>query len=955
MMSSAFFRKTVVIGLFHGLCLTPYAFGQEDSTSGVNSTYSFSGACSTQGSWTQAALSQTQRLKEILVNLKDNPACQSLKSSMINSLQGMEQNLTQIQKDGGDNLGRLSSLPNEITGLRTFMREKSAFRADVIQVLMGKAIEQTALTSKFSSQNSNSVAESVLSLGKRVKQSSMTGINLFNSTLSSLQQTQANCMDDAQGASAISAMVQMLSSFASSGQTATGSQLAMAVQNLGQYMGREKKYVDALRKLNDREFITSMSCLMEVTSEGFCSTLDARYLLEEITDNHRFNKKEFTNSRTGKKELKIVGESENFKKVLEKGPLAGYYILSRQVPIITDWIQKVQYGITPQLPTEATFKIDTANNVQGHLNSRYGIEGTYNMQMNLLKDLKDFNAKQTYVLQMVKDVASSMSRGGGSSENFYSKVSSDNELMFRLLGMQVPGEVLGDSQGGNMNFLNNPSGWLDAKYRKLPDFSNPEQLALRVKDNMQTIFKQSTDIAIAYYNKYFIVDKLQVINDSLLGLDSNVRDALVNIDQYLKNLSSRIVKEKYDPTILPIITQTRVRIGRILARYSDIRTQGLELVQKVSKDGTFTTLDEIEMDKNLRKLGDSLMQEVYDQFEILLARSGWLSNRMAGFVLHDYTMSLKKRDYFDQYTEDLMFATGYSALNQMMNTAQIEFSKSKLDMDRALNIYQTNLNALEEVSQSVFTRHILNLKMKALNKNLTEGDVFRMTQEAAFNKEYEQVPGEETNKVQRYIRGKLHQWWTDASLSDSEQYGAPGFSWKINPFSYLWKMMMGQKDYVITPGSHFGTAQTEMSLLCTQTLAFPNMKAYWGLCKEAVLLSPLHKQNIQDTDLKKLLNDYLSVNYIQKAYENIEPSKAKITGHDRGLNFEARVCALRDYNRRNEVAKVTAAMRDDGDTYKNEFTKVVEETVELVPNTPKMESIESEEDSSEEGLSIQRR
>src|SRR5207253_2073647 len=175
-------------------------------------------------------------------------------------------------------------------------------------------------------------------------------------------------------------------------------------QNLGQYLARDKKYITALRELNDREFTSSMSCLVEITSEGFCSALDAQYLFQEITASQSVAVKEYVNTRTGKPEKKVVGLNENFIKKLEKGPLAGYYILSRQVPIVTEWIQKVQYGITPQLPTEADFQISVSTNVYQHFNTLKKIEGTFNFQRKLMAEITDFKSKQTYVLQMLNGV-----------------------------------------------------------------------------------------------------------------------------------------------------------------------------------------------------------------------------------------------------------------------------------------------------------------------------------------------------------------------------------------------------------------------------------------------------------------------------------------------------------------------------------------------------------------------
>lgn len=897
---------------------------------GSSSPYALSGPCSSQGSWTTAALSQTTELKQIISKLKDNPACNALKSSIESSLTAMEQNVKEIQQidQSTDNKARrLIQLPKEIGALRTFSRENSLFKNNVIQVLMGKTVTLSALSSQnVDSQNAKAVSESLNSLGDRVQAATGTGLQLFNSTISALQQAQAGCLDQQQGVAMTAGLVKILSSFASSDSNGMGSQLAGAVQNLGQYLGREKKYVKALRTLNDREFVSSMSCLMEITTDGYCSALDAQYLFQEITDSQSIEIKNFTNQKTGKVEKKIVGLNQNFSKKLEKGPLAGYYILSKQVPVVTNWIQKVQYGITPQLPTEADFQIGVSTNVYQHYNTLKRIEGTFNFQRKLMDELVDFKSKQTYVLQMLNSVATNMGQSTRDNENFFLKVSSNNEIYFRLLGMTtIPDAVLGKGPQG-MQFANNPSGWLQVSYRTLPIFNDPNKLAELISDNMQVLFKEATTMAIAYYNKYFIVDKIQVVNDSLLGLDVNVRDALVNIDKYLANLMIRIKQDSNDPTMIASVLDTRSRIGRILARYKELRNYSADLVKQSDANPNPKNGVDPELNKKLRKLGDNLLQQVYTELEVLTARTGFLSNRMSSFVYQDYTISLRKRDHFSQYYEDLMLATGYNTLNTMMNMSLTEYSKIKTDLDQAMNIYKKNIDSLEEVVAAGFVRNIFDLKLMAMNQELTEWQRTKLVYEYAQKMGSSKIPGEESSSWQRVLRGFGKRVWMDLTFADTEELGAPGMVDKVTlPFKQLGNWVLGKKGkIVVSPVSEFETAQGEMAKLCTQTLAFANLRTYWELCKDTQLDSPMIKKNVTEPNLKKLMNTYLSVNYLNKAYENVEPEKKGVTGMDHARNYQARICALRDYHRRNEIARMTSGMMNDGDSYESPFMNSVE-------------------------------
>lgn len=915
---------------------TTYAQTENGATS--SSAYAFSGPCASQGIWTRNALTHTNEIKQVLTRMKDNPACQSIKANIVSSFEQMERSLQEVQHlDGqtGSQAGRLTQLPQEIAALRNFSRENSAFRSNVLDLLIGKTITQSHLSSKKVNGehlDPNQMAQSLTDFAKRSSIAATSGLQIFNSTISSFQQAQAQCLDDKEGvvgATIMSGMVKVLSSFAGAGPAGPGgTQLANTVANLGQYLARDKKYVDALRSINDREFVSSMSCLLEVTTHNYCANLDGQYLFQEIMNSQSFKKQEFVNQKTGKKDIKIVGVSNNFEKRLANGPLAGYYILSRQVPIVTSWIQKVQYGITPQLPSEADFQVGVSTNTYTHFNTTKLIEGTFNFQKSLLRELKDFRAQQTYVLEMLESVANGMIGQGGfgtKTENFFAKVSTPNEIYFRLLGIPVPGPVLG--QGGNVNFVNNPAGWLQANYRELPVFSDPVKLSETITLNMQSIFRDATAQAITYYNKYFIVDKTQVVNDSLLGIDSNVRDALINIDQYLKNLEQKVKANKNDRTIYASILETRVRISSVLANYKRIHAYSLELIEQSKNDPEHKNLSEKDLNTKLRQLGDQLLQKVYLEFEVLTARTGWLSNRMSSFVMQDYTMSLRNRNQFDPYFEDLMIATGYNTLNQMMNMSETGYSEIKTDLDSAMNINKKNIDSLENVIRGVYVRNIFDLSLYSMNKEITDIEKQKLVYEMAEKVQKAQIPGEESNSFQRFIRGKLSSMVSDISSKDADDFGGMSLTAKlIAPFRALGQKLLGSRgNIVISPISTFDTASGEMAKLCAQTLAFSNLRPYWALCENTVLYSPMMRTDSKDADIQKLLETYLSVPYKMKAYENIEPAKKGTPAYNSAKNYEARICAVRDYHRRNEIARVTSAMRENGDSYENSFTDVVEE------------------------------
>ena len=263
--------------------------------------------------------------------------------------------------------------------------------------------------------------------------------------------------------------------------------------------------------------------------------------------------------------------------------------------------------------------------------------------------------------------------------------------------------------------------------------------------------------------------------------------------------------------------------------------------------------------------------------------------------------------------------------------SQTEFSKVKTDLDQAMNIYKKNIDSLEDVVSEGFIRNIFELKLMSMGKELNEYERTKLVYEYSKKMGLAEIPDEDSNAFQRLVRGKLNSLWMDLTFKDSDVLGAPNLMGKLAlPFKQLGNWALGKKGKIVTsPVSEFDTAGGEMAKLCTQTLAFPNLRTYWALCQDSTLISPLMNKNVKDAEVKSVVETYLSVNYVRKAYEHIEQKNKEITGKDRARNYQARICALRDYHRRNEVARISSAMREDGNSYKNPFTKEISDEVKI--------------------------
>lgn len=913
-------RFGIVLAL--SLFLPNLSFAQDAAST---SPYSSSGNCSIQGSWTRAALSQTQEIKQVITKLKDNPACNGLKNSMEANLTAMEGALRQAESaQAQQGHGRtLSQLPEDISALRTFSRNQSPFKSNVMNLLVGKTVQMSALSS---STEGDGGAASMAALSARAREAASTGLQLFNNTMSSFQEAHQGCLESGPTAAVIaSGMVKILNSFAAS-NSGLNNQIALSVQKVSQYLARDKKYVDALRSLNDAEFISSMSCLIQITTNSYCDALDAQYLFEELNNNQNVKVETVRNEKTGVTTQRIVGVNKDMESRLAKGSLSGYYVLTRQVPVVTEWLQKVQLGVKTQLPSQSEFKITVSATVQNHNNVMTRIEGTFNYNRNTLKSMRDPNAKQGQALKMLQDIAGEMiGLPTQTYENFFKKSFTDSEIYFRLLGVPVPEQVAKD-----VLLNSDPMAWLRTNFRSMPVFGDPDKLADLVEQNMKEMFKIATKESVSFYNQNFVVDRPQVVGDSLLGLNSNVRDALINIKNYLVAAEKRMADEK-DTSYLPLAQNTRERIEKILARYKDLYRYSQDVLKMRTGDANTPKISQAEMEEKLKKVAIDLLDEVYLQFDMQTALTGMLANRLSGIVLQDYTIGLKKGNRTGTEFDDIMLVSGFVAMNNMFNMAQSDRTDIMIDLAQAISINKTNIDALEKIVTGVYVRNIFNNKIRAENENITETERNQLAYKWAYKMAEVQFPGENANMLQRRARAYLNRFWNDVSGKDAEYFGVSYLDKAAHPFKQLFNSLIGRKGNIIaSPTSEFDTNQKMLGVYCTQTLAFANFTPYWALCADAVLESPLkNKANVRDPEVRKLMETYLAVPYKQKAYENLTTTKLhpKIDKTDRARNMQARICALRDYHQRNKIAEVTSTMRmnDDGESA---FLKEIAEEVD---------------------------
>src|SRR5438067_985156 len=101
------FVKNKLLTLCFSVVLTASAFmtktvwAQGAGGSDSFADYSFGGACTSQGQWTQVALEATHRIAQVVSKLRDNANCNGLRDTMKNLLGQADQQLSGMNDKGG--------------------------------------------------------------------------------------------------------------------------------------------------------------------------------------------------------------------------------------------------------------------------------------------------------------------------------------------------------------------------------------------------------------------------------------------------------------------------------------------------------------------------------------------------------------------------------------------------------------------------------------------------------------------------------------------------------------------------------------------------------------------------------------------------------------------------------------------------------------------------------------
>ena len=962
-------------------------FGDDLTKATSQNVYSIQSTCQSTGQFTAKALEQARNIRAVIERLKDNSACKGLTESMNTTLQSLSSDLNTVQQTR-DNLGNnsaaaseLDSVSDQMQALRTFSQTMNldALQADpATQGTFSKASIAAAL-SRAAMQNqrlqtvangspdveadptkslTQAVASQILDSKAKIRAAAISGIHLINGTLDSIQNAQANCLDAPTGAFVASGLTQMLAAFVSGTDVGlTDKTAATTINKLVTYLSRDKKYISAIRSLNKAEFYTTLSCLIEMTSEGYCATEDAQVLLNEVKKDFTFVKKTVEpttlEKKAGAQSIQVYEpQVKNFTSLLSQGAMAGHYILAHQLPIVTDWINKIQYGNEPQLPTEADFQVNAFNTGLMPFIKMKRILGDYNNKLNQLKNTTSLSAKQNLVKQMLFMVSDGFSTGNmdNGGENFFLRVHPANRLPFVLLGITNYSDMPSDVFIAKNNMTMDPQQYIEINFQtNMPQFKDPDQLAITIKKNAEDIYNKANSLAQQYFLSLFIPDEIGVVTESMVGMNKgDVRSALAEIDLYLKDFVARMSQPGGDSSFLTMARDLRNRIGVLLAHYKKLHEFGLSLVGLKTQGA----ISEAQLQDKMKTMARDFIQDVYDQFEIKKMRSGFLSYRMLMIVKKDYSISMQKRDFSNTQLKDLMMATGLESLQQLFNQSSLNFSSADMDLAQARDLYAKNLSALEQISRAPMANYINEQRLKADPNVVSQRDLWNEANRYSYHSEADRVPTDNSS----------FQWWrTVVGAANNLVEGLfGGFGVFNKDVNYGWPSADQQLFNTQLPNltdTEDGASAKIWARGCSIVLAFYDLRPYWYICQKSILYSPFYDKEryANNPQLLKFFEDNLSLNFVKAAYQFLNPninyaSASNKTGLKAQLNKNrrARICALRDYYRKNYVMQVTAGLKRDNQVYTNEYSRIPErvvpkDTEQTVTPTPAPKSSDSQD------------
>lgn len=566
------------------------------------------GSCQTSGRWVDAAIQQAEQIKAVINGLRNNPAC----TAMVNSMDSLVTTTADIGKGPGPDpkgaVAQMFAVSREITAISDYRRIKARYanngpgtlpmeyNVNIDKMLTDRMFQITGLNQNISdAQDGTSsvravtgaeasamseaglVVNQVIDMKARALQTASAGLDVATTVFNNLA-TDQSCLvgkTPAIGTMAI-AGAKLLGAYvgADNGLSAkAGSAIAAYFRFI-----QNQKFSNAINAINETEFLMSISCLMETTSNNYCAVRDARYLQEDL--------------------IPKVGGLKSYWAREENVPdmMTGFKVINQDVPVVADWLRKVVTGVTPRRKSDA----DYYNSVMGSLNGLQQVLTTAltsiaETKYNFPKDDAQQRASILALARVIQGTFSSAgskldSSGTGSLPDFYVMASPDRKQLFDILGMDLPIEC-DPSKNIDQNKVKDPNTYLEAGGAYTP-LASPQAILDRMEGNVKLVFDRMSMQVTAYVRNNLNIDQPNVATDFVTpSASGNASQRLRQIRSYLVSLLIRIsnsVKNKTatteDKSFARLFMDTITRIDRVLDAQLKIDADADQIINDGSLD-----------------------------------------------------------------------------------------------------------------------------------------------------------------------------------------------------------------------------------------------------------------------------------------------------------------------------------------------------------------------------------
>jgi hypothetical protein len=774
-------------------------------------------SCSSQGSWTQNALEQANAIVETVTNLANDPNCAAF-TKVIGTIGASTFNQTVDPKsEQAKQSFRAETIMSELNALRTVLGN-NADAAKIISPILAKTTLQSMTSVVGSSTTSGAAQRAALALlTGRFSVVADRGLNMLNQLFTALPQ-HTKCMDKRPDAiaSLFVGGVRMAAAFGTGGQ-GISERFASTLGNFISFL-RAQKFAKIEKQLNKQKFWTEISCLIESTQANYCAVRDGFELLKS----------------------QKAAAAKSFKGT----PLEGYYIMSREVPQLSSWIQQIQNGIEPRLITDAAAKKNVWTSMNKLYEDYYDIPALYFENFNTVyKVATTLEQKQNNIRNIVLKLSELMTNGGYGEKagviNFFAQAKDPDFMPFFLIGRdRIPEEIISRGQDKMTvgDYLRN--------LEKTPELRNPDALMDTVLVQLRELMDQAMISGADYFRKRMSVDQTNLVDESMTGSTVTVRESARNIRNYLKNLYGRLQNEPLSQAILPSIIETMSKLDRLDKKFKALDVASERFKRTVNEGAPGFNIDDLsgyDGDKRnqMKLLFEGIVLSVYEEFNIMLQRDAFFTTRISTYVKHDYFSRAKHED-FSKYANQLMVTAGNNILDRLQEYQRFNIAEAEADLSNANNINMENLDQLEDLVVGHVEDYLLNLNKRA-------GRNFAKTNNPDL----------------------------------------------LHTFILPQKMVLFAKKQDLNNESENVRAK-----VCIQTLGFKRFKRFVFLCQGAKLQSTLgsNKKGFSlpvEFDYNKLMHERLKGDSLVNKLTNSAMTEAS--------NRFSNVCLLRDYFRNNLV------------------------------------------------------